>query len=352
MVRGRYHHGLTCRQAVANPTVTVTGIAAVPDGDGTVLYVGDADAAAVNDPIMRSVNPAASRASSRGAYFEPMGYAFTGFTGAAAGPWRTGGNTLWMLDTLANANSIWTYTDQLAAAPELKSPADGYNTGRTGTASLGWSALSTATRYEIWVSTDSGFSTFAGASPLFSTTTGVSVAGLLSGRTYYWKVCSRSNSVAANVGRNVGPWSATWSVTTGIAGAEWTPFAVPAGVAPSPGAADVSIRPAFQWNPADWATGYEFELSENPGLTARGYFVEVVTSAPETTRWAAPSGCATGTSITRPPTTGMSRQSALPRRVSGAPVSSLLKRHHRLQSQHHHRHHQLRSQQLRATSGR
>jgi len=262
-----------------NANQLVPGVQAAPDG---ALYVTDAGTIAGTDTvILRSINPTASRASTRGVYFEPMNYGFSGTAANLVGVWyNAGSNQLWTLESLAGGpNRIWVYTDDLTAAPELKSPADGYNTGRTGTASLNWSALPNCPRYEIWVSTDSGFSTFAGASPLFSTTTGASVIGLASGRTYYWKVCSRAGSVAANAGRNVGPWSATWSVTTGIAAAEWTPFAVPAGVAPSAGAGDVSIRPSFQWNPADWATGYEFELSSDPRTTARGYFVEVVTSA-------------------------------------------------------------------------
>ena len=261
-----------------NPSPLVPGVQAAPDG---ALYVADAGIiVGVDTVILRSINPTASRASTRGVYFEPMNYGFSGTAANLDGVWyNAGSNQLWTLESAPGASSIWVYTDDLTVAPELTGPADGTNTGRTLTASLGWSALPNCPRYEIWVSTDSGFSTFAGASPLFSTTTGVSVAGLASGRTYYWKVSSRAGSVAASAGRNVSPWSATWSVTTGIAGAEWTPFAVPAGVAPSPGDSGVSIRPAFQWNPADWATGYEFELSLNPGLTARGYFVEVVTSA-------------------------------------------------------------------------
>jgi len=273
---------------------TVSGMAAVPDGNGTVLYVGNQ--AAASDPIVRSVNPAASRASTRGVHFEIMGYGFTGFNAAAAiGPWCTADHTVWMLDSVslvgtANRSAIWTFTDKLTATPELVSPADGYNTGRTGTATLKWTALPTATRYYVWCSTDPAFiddQTAAGNFYQTSTVPAYTVTNLAAGRTYYWKVCA-ADSIAAGVlgkpagtpaGRNQSPWSAIRSVTTGLAEAEWTPFTVPAGVAPSPGAAGVPIRPSFQWNPADWATGYEFELSENPGLTARGYFVEVVTSA-------------------------------------------------------------------------
>jgi hypothetical protein len=37
--------------------------------------------------------------------------------------------------------------------------------------------------------------------------------------------------------------------------------AAPTGVSPSPGATNVPIRPNFAWQPADFATGYEFVLA-------------------------------------------------------------------------------------------
>ena len=81
-------------------------------------------------------------------------------------------------------------------------------------------------------------------------------------------------------GRSVSPrgepilsrYSETWSFTTGLAEAEWHPFYNPGNVAPEPGASDVNRTPAFQWNAADWATGYEFELSGSPETGADGYF--------------------------------------------------------------------------------
>jgi len=270
--------GASTAAAAVNASRFVPGIQAAPDG---ALYVADATPAGAyisvaKAPIIRSVNPTASRASSRGVYFEPMTYGFAGTAANLIGVWYSAGsNTLWTLESAAGASNIWVYTDNLTAAPVLVSPADKTNTGRTTTASLSWNALPNCPRYELWYSRDSGFSAYTA---VFSTTTSASVGNLSSGLTYYWKVCAAASN-AATAGRALSPWSATWSVTTGIAAAEWTPFHDAANVAPSPGASGVPIRPAFQWNPADWATGYEFELSTNPGTTARGYFVEVVTSA-------------------------------------------------------------------------
>ena len=264
--------------AAANASRFVSGVQAAPDG---TLYVADASATV----ILRSINPTGSRASTRGVYFEDMSYGFAGTAANLVGVWYSAGsNTLWTLESgvAAAADRIWVYTDDLTVAPELKSPADGTNTGNTGAATLSWSAIPGCPRYYIWVSTNSGFSTSAipAAAPVFnvtSTTTSYSATGLAAGKTYYWKVCAADNTAVA--GRALGPWSATWSVTTGLAAAQWNPFADADNVAPAPGAAGVSIRPAFQWNPSGSATGYEFELSKNPGTTARGYFVEVVTSA-------------------------------------------------------------------------
>lgn len=65
-------------------------------------------------------------------------------------------------------------------------------------------------------------------------------------------------------------FSKTRSFTTALGGAQWSPLTAPSGIAPSPGATNVSIKPAFQWNAADWATGYEFVLARDSG------FVDVV----------------------------------------------------------------------------
>ena len=62
-------------------------------------------------------------------------------------------------------------------------------------------------------------------------------------------------------------WSGVRTFSTALEGGEWNPFRTAEGfagnVAPPPGANDVPLKPAFQWNSADWATGYEFVLANN-----------------------------------------------------------------------------------------
>ena len=57
------------------------------------------------------------------------------------------------------------------------------------------------------------------------------------------------------------PWSQVRSFAPALGGGQWSPLAAPAATSPLPGAVNVPIRPAFAWQPADWATGYEFVLA-------------------------------------------------------------------------------------------
>jgi len=58
-------------------------------------------------------------------------------------------------------------------------------------------------------------------------------------------------------------FSDTWSFSTALGGAQWSPLTLPTGVAPSPGATNMPIKPTFAWNSADRATGYEFMLAKD-----------------------------------------------------------------------------------------
>ena len=62
-------------------------------------------------------------------------------------------------------------------------------------------------------------------------------------------------------------FSETWSFTTAIGEAQWSPMTAPTGVGPLPGATSVPLRPTFTWNPADRATGYEFILARDSEFT-------------------------------------------------------------------------------------
>jgi len=237
----------------------VPGIQVAPDG---TMYLVDANAANV---VLRSVNPTDPTVIARGVYFEPMGVA--SFTGAAAGLigiWYTAGsNTLWTIENAAT-DAIWTYTDAVSVEATLTGPADASSTGRTTTATLTWDSMPTATVYEVWVGINPEFSPFFTGFPAFSATPGWLVTGLQAGITYYWKVCSASATYAApNTGRNVSPWSETYTFTTGLAAAEWNPFTGGVSETPYPGQTGVPVATNFAWNAADWATGYEFVLSAN-----------------------------------------------------------------------------------------
>jgi photosystem II stability/assembly factor-like uncharacterized protein len=243
--------------ASSTVAVKVTGIVAAPDGDGTVLYVGDTGAGTYNPAVLRSVNPTASTALTSGVYFEPMSYGFTETQGCYIGPWYTSGpNTLWMLESVpkSTVNAIWTYTDKLTLGPTLTSPANGGSTGSTTTATLSWGALPTATYYEVWVSTDPGFSTYAGGSgPVTGVTTATSwtTADLIPGTKYYWMVCSRAAGstqsnftvVTPHPGHNISPWSAEWNFTT-MAKPIPPSAATPPGVIPP---APAPTTPAWIW---------------------------------------------------------------------------------------------------------
>ena len=73
-------------------------------------------------------------------------------------------------------------------------------------------------------------------------------------------------------------FSTTWSFAITPGGDEWSPFDITSGVAPPPGAINVSIMPVFQWNPTDGATGYEFMLADSIDLDENGFFTQPIIS--------------------------------------------------------------------------
>jgi len=285
-------------EVTAPGRVNIRGLQVTGDGNGlSVLYATDA-APVVGRAIgttpaeggaARSLNPAGALSPAAGApVFEVVN------TGLAAGVtlsglWQAGGShRLWAVDTAAAPEVLYTYEDTLTIIPQPVSPADGASSGRQSRCQVSWDAVKTATSYNIWYDTDLSFKLSPAQAYSGAASADIAPAGgLESGTTYYWRVRAgqRGNSVCVpgtviTFGAPaLSRYSDTWSFTTALGGAQWSPFVPSVGVAPLPGAGGVSIRPAFQWNPADWATGYEFELSKDPRTTARGYFVEVVTSA-------------------------------------------------------------------------
>jgi len=241
------------------------------DGDASVAATGGAfslpDTSSTSMPTSGSTQLALRSLTKTRTFCEQLTSGFMGSASSVMGVWYNDANgapQIWVLE--GAAKKIWTYTDKLTKAGTLASPADKTTTGRVTEATLVWNALPTATFYEVQVGLDAFFSAQIGT-PAYVMGTSYSLTGLQDGTTYYWRVRSAPNTVTPP-GRASSPWSATWSFTTGIAGAEWTPFDNAGNVAPAPGAQGVALRPGFQWNPADWATGYEFQLDDSSDFSS------------------------------------------------------------------------------------
>ena len=159
---------------------------------------------------------------------------------------------------------------------QLVSPADGASSGRQTSGRVSWEEIGSAKTYNLWYDIAPGFK--MSPTQIYSPVARAEIApagGLASGITYYWRVRvgqSGGSTLVPDTTITFGApalsrFSDAWSFTTGLSGAEWHPFVtaefVPGNVAPPPGATDVPLLPNFQWNGADWATGYEFQLANN-----------------------------------------------------------------------------------------
>jgi subtilisin family serine protease len=145
------------------------------------------------------------------------------------------------------------------AAPTLSGPSNGA-TGVVVPAELTWNAVADAgATYRVQVSTSSTFATLA-YDQANITTTSTSVAGLVAGTLYYWRV----NATSAN---GTGVFSTVWSFTTaGTAPVPPAP-AAPALSSPANGATRVSTSPTLSWIGSSGATSYGVQVSRSSSFT-------------------------------------------------------------------------------------
>jgi hypothetical protein len=245
-------------------------------GTGGALYVADC----VDDedaPALRSINPTASTTSSSGVFFEPIVRGWPEGDCSEGLRLVSGPDSNWLWVTNTDLAEIWVYEDTILFGPKQLTPENGANTGRQVEVTLAWEGLTGASKYFVNVAMDSSFKTGyvgtfgSGSLSKSSATTATTarITGLESGRKYYWRIASADTLTSS--GRGLSPFSEVRSFTTGMGGGQWNPFmtaAMEAGnVAPEPGADDVILSPSFQWNAADWATGYAFVLADNPDFT-------------------------------------------------------------------------------------
>jgi len=164
--------------------------------------------------------------------------------------------------------ALYSYQDTLTVPLTLISPADGASSGRQTSCQVSWQLAYGATSYEVWYDIAPGFE--QSPAKLYSRAANASITGLESGITYYWRVRVGQPGtslfipgVAITIGAPaLNRFSVTWSWANTLGGSQWSPF-VSGGISPSPGASGVPVRPNFQWNPADRATGYELVVARD-----------------------------------------------------------------------------------------
>jgi hypothetical protein len=267
----RFTVGTSTAWTAIDGAITLSVASGIATADGCV-YVSDANT--VGGGMWRSVNPTDPATA---VVFEQVGSTFK--LAATSTLWwlqttsassTSGSNVLWAQDR-ADPTVLWTYTDNLVGPVVLATPATGTALGRITAVTLTWKELSaSATDYDLKLYSDASF---LAAYTVVNAATGSAdevylKSGLAPGTTFYWKVRATAplNS----------KWSTAWSFGTAMGAAEWNPFEGPVSEAPYPGQTNVPLRPAFAWNAADWATGYELEVSTAPGTTAGGYFVDAL----------------------------------------------------------------------------
>jgi hypothetical protein len=232
-------------------TQGATGMVVMESGCGIAIYVSDDQASGV----FRTLNPLASTAANV-AWEQAnnnIGVELRNLIG------MPGSIKLYGIDATnqmppATSTDVWTFTDTLAYPVEDVSVTDD---AATGSARVSWSAMSGATTYQAQLSDRDDFKTgivAAGGGNGTSWTFGT----LMPGTDYWVRVRVAMGSPLFSC------WSETVHFQTGMGPSAWNPFVVSGLVAPAPGAKDVNpIQPLFQWNPADDAASYEFQLADN-----------------------------------------------------------------------------------------
>jgi hypothetical protein len=248
--------------------------------DGT-LYATDS---AMEHGIARSLNPDSSTTPTWYVHFEEVNDTSQGtMEGGLHQTWLTEGspNTIWAIhgDEGFNAdfwggpawedtdvffgNEIWFLTDTLTGSPDLLEPADGAGSLRVSAVSFQWTEMPDARNYQIQVARNSAMK-----SPIHDEMT-TSLTGYyyfdipsaFQGQELFWRVRVYAQKPYRS------NWSEVWSFTTALSEGQWNPFVGGIPESPPNGASNVPLRPAFAWNPADWATGYELELADNSNFT-------------------------------------------------------------------------------------
>jgi len=245
--------------AVTMPAGTCVGLTLDAGG---VMYAADSTAAATGaGGIMRTLNP-------RAPYGAPVngGWEVSSIDDQLAanstlsGLALTSGSTQIVVIENSGADQLLGFTDTIVGvAPALVSPEDGAISTGAASVSITWEQVAGAKSYKYQTDTRSDFKS-AASGTTNNPVTNATVAGLLEGKTYYWRA-----RVETPV---IGPWSESRTITTQITTAANAPTILsPARGGTGPGGYDAPLQPLFQWSSLKWATGYEFQLAKDPNFT-------------------------------------------------------------------------------------
>ncbi len=152
-------------------------------------------------------------------------------------------------ETQSDWSEVWQFkTVGIPPAPALLSPADGAENQSTSL-SFSWESSPGTERYQLQIATIQDFSaTFFDQDNIIETS--YTVNGLDNDRTYYWRVRAINEF-------GEGEWSGVWSFTTKIG----VP-SLPVLVTPENNAINQPITLTFEWEEADLADTYRFQVSK------------------------------------------------------------------------------------------
>jgi len=139
-------------------------------------------------------------------------------------------------------------------APVLSSPGDGAS-GVSLSNTFSWTNGGGATEYDIYIDTDSNFSSPAVATALGTTSYTAQVGDMDNSRVYFWKVVARNAYGTAE------------SAVRGFTSAAPNVPNPPGLQSPKNGAVDQYVRPEFDWIASPGATKYNIEIADNPSFT-------------------------------------------------------------------------------------
>lgn len=147
-------------------------------------------------------------------------------------------------------SAVWSFTTKstILTAPSLLTPANAA-TAIPLPPRVTWSGVAGAAAYVVQVAETPNFSTILLSKNVIGATS-AELSGLLAASTYYWRVKAYASG-------QEGPWSSTWSFTTGQANA----LVAPTLLTPSNGATHVALSPKVTWSALANASAYSVQIA-------------------------------------------------------------------------------------------